>query len=111
MNKLTFSFNWNNKLDCNAFTTIRLRNDNKYYKGASFNTVLAQKGKEEINKGDVMVEEVKHFKIDKINEFVALLDTGYCRADCIKTIQTMYKNIVPDWNKQDLSLILLVKQK
>ena len=110
MNKLTFSFNWNNKLDCNAFTTIRLRNDNKYYKGAKFITELIYKG-QVTNKGDVMVEEVKHFKIDKINEFVALLDTGYSRVDCIKTIQTMYKNIVPDWNKQDLSLILLVKQK
>lgn len=32
MNTLNFSKNWNNKLDCKVFTTLRLHNPNKYLK-------------------------------------------------------------------------------
>ena len=37
---LNFSYNWNNKLECSAFTTIRLRNDDRYNLNAVFIPVL-----------------------------------------------------------------------
>ncbi len=105
MEKLKFSFNWNNKLDCKSFTTIRLRNDKKYFVNAELDVLLKDE-----NKGVHNVLAVKHFKIFEINEFIAQIDTGYSRDECIKTIQTMYKNISINWNTQDLSLILITKK-
>lgn len=105
MEILDFSYNWNNKLNCNSFTTLRLRNDNKYFITKHFEVQL--KGE---SRGIHMVVDVKHFKITQINEFIARLDTGYNQVECVKLIQTIYKNKPIDWNTQQLSLILLVKK-
>ncbi|CAN5309300.1 hypothetical protein BH09BAC1_BH09BAC1_14290 [soil metagenome] len=34
METIAFNQNWNNKLDCNCFTTLRIRNDRKYRAGS-----------------------------------------------------------------------------
>ncbi|MBF7091118.1 hypothetical protein IUY40_06160 [Flavobacterium sp. ALJ2] len=36
MEKLEFSTNWNNKLDCKCFTTIRIFNPAKHFRGNQF---------------------------------------------------------------------------
>jgi hypothetical protein len=102
MNKLNFSFNWNNKLDCKCFTTLRLRNPNKYFLNAEFEVFL----KDEF-KGKVIVTEIRHIKMHDINEFIARLDTGYSKDECKNILQRMYKNA--DWTNQDISFILLTK--
>lgn len=104
MEKLTFTHNWNNKLDCVAFTTLRLRNDRKYYIGGEVEVL-----EKHFSRGAYKIVDIKHFKIFQINEFMARVDTGYSRERCIEVIQTMYKNIVTNWNTQELSLILLTK--
>jgi len=106
MDILDFVYNWNNKLDCVAFTTLRLRNDSKYQLGLKKAVML--KGE---SKGDIYIEDIKHLKLDNINEFVARLDTGYCREKCVEIIKTMYKNKNINWETQQLSLILCVKTK
>lgn len=106
MEKLNFSYNWNNKLDCKSFTALRLKNDRKYIIGSEMEVYLNADFK-----GIFRIITAKHLKIFEINEFIARLDTGYDRNECIKTIQTIYKNKSIDWNKQELSLILLVKIK
>ena len=45
MEKLEFSTNWNNKLDCKCFTTIRLYNPNKHFRGNQFEISLQNKFK------------------------------------------------------------------
>ena len=105
--KLEFSYNWNNKLNNLAFSTLRLRNDNRYFKGARFQVYL--KG---TFKGTAKVEAVNHFTIDKITEFVARIDTGYSASECRKIIREMHKNNPRiDWKTQQLAFSLLVYEE
>lgn len=106
MYKLLFSHNFNNKLDNDCFTTLRLRNDFKYLLGEKMEVRLNG-----ISKGVIYIEDVKHLKIESINEFVARLDTGYSREKCIEMIKTMYKAYNINWNVKQLSLVLCVKIK
>ncbi len=106
---LKFSFNWNKKLDCEtAFSTIRLKSG-KYYLGAKFHYWLEERG-EVTKKGFATVVYVHHLKIEQITEAMARLDTGYSRDKCIDMIKTMYKNIVKNWDTQELTFMVLVKE-
>ena len=99
---LRFSYNWNNKLDCGAFTTIRLRNDTKYQRGAVLNAWLKDKAL-----GQVQIVGIRYFHLDNLNEFIARLDTGYDVPKCREIILRMYPTV--DFSKKQLSLILLQK--
>lgn len=102
MNKtraLKFSYNWNNKLHCKCFTTIRL--SGKWQKGEIVNVFLKD-GSNWIDKGKGQIIDIKSFQTSSINEYVARLDTGYSAAECKKIIQSMYKKPDP---KIDLILV------
>lgn len=104
MDTIPFSYNWNNKLDCLAFTTIRLYNPSRHFVG---NRVMpAMKGS---NKGPATILAVKPFLLDQLNPFMSYLDTGYCVEECKKIITTMYPGV--DFSKKKLAFILLVKDK
>lgn len=85
---LKFSYNWNNKLECNAFTTLRMPDN--WNVGDTVSIFLA-KGKEWIYKGDGLILEKKTFYRDSINEYVARLDTGYSATKCKDLLTKMYK--------------------
>jgi hypothetical protein len=97
---IRFSYNWNKKLDCKAFTTIRISNPHKYIEGQEYWIELK---KNIISKA--VIKSVIHLKLDTINDFIAYLDTGYNAAECIKIISRMYPKI--DFNTQSISVILL----
>lgn len=100
---LNFSFNWNTKLRCRNFTTIRLRDDTKYFKGARLAITL-----QNYQKGVAKVIDVKTMTLDRINEWIARLDTGYSAQECREKIKTMYKNVpLIDWKTQELVYVLL----
>ncbi|NQU34246.1 MAG: hypothetical protein HQ521_13530 [Bacteroidetes bacterium] len=101
MNSITYSYNWNNKLDCLAFTTIRLRNDNKYFVGAIKECYLHKK-----YHSKVKIIAIKHFLLSDLNEFMAYIDTGYSREQTIAIIKKMYKNSNINWATKQLSFIL-----
>jgi len=87
-NKIEFSYNWNNKLENKAFTTIRLHNPKKYLVGNVYDI--------EINgnaKGTATLHEIRILKINQLNDFICFIDTGYNREQTIKMLQRMYKNI------------------
>lgn len=100
--KITFSHNWNGKLFCYAFTTFRLRNDAKYKVGQEYDIYL--KGHEH---EPVVISYIRHFKIDEISEVLWLLDTGYNKEESVNMMKTMYRNIVQNWETQDISFIVL----
>jgi len=103
MKKLSFQYNWNNKLRCRCFTTLRLRNDEKYYKGAVYEVDL-----QGYPKGKAKAVDVKYLTLDKINEWIARLDTGYTAKETRELIRKTYKNKPHiDWNTQQLSYIIL----
>lgn len=104
MDCINFSHNWNNKLDCRAFTTLRLFDPENHRSGR----VLFVRGKDK-DYGAHEIKDVRVITLDRVNEFIAYLDTGYCAAETQKLIKTMYKNKNIDWATQKLALILLVK--
>lgn len=87
LDELYFSYNWNGKLNCNSFTTIRLANENKYQTGKFLKVFL--------NKqlfGFYRIIAIKTIQLAGINDWMALLDTGYNAKQCRQIIRDMYKN-------------------
>lgn len=109
METLEFTTNWNHKLDCDYFTTIRLENPKKYFKGHDFKILLHQKGKQVV-KGVATVVEIRNTFIVSLDDYTCFLDTGYNAQETIKLLKTIYKNKSINWNNQILSIILLKKQ-
>jgi hypothetical protein len=102
--ELAFSTNWNNKLDCSAFTTLRIYNPNQHFAGRKVK--ILQKGHD---KGKGRIEAVKAFHIDKLSPYISYLDTGYSVEECKNILKRMYS--WADWDKVSLALILVVKEK
>lgn len=99
---LPFSYNWNNKLDCKAFTTIRIYNPTVHIPGTKVDPIF--KG---ISKGIGKIMEVKPFHLANLNPYISYLDTGYSVEECKGIILKMYPKV--DFNKKQLALILIVK--
>lgn len=103
METIPFSYNWNNKLDCKAFTTIRLYNPAKHKPGTKVDPVL--KG---VSKGVGTIVDVKPFLLEQLNPYMSYLDTGYSVEECKKIIVRMYSSI--DFKTKKLAFILIVKE-
>ena len=97
---LSFSYNWNKKLDCQAFTTIR---KTRYEPG----TILKVFHKKEYIK-TVYVESVKEFKLHQLNSFMSYLDTGYSVQECQNIIKKMYSARYTDLDTETFYFHLLV---
>ncbi len=102
MQKLEFSTNWNGKLDCKCFTTIRIYNPQKHYRGAKFDVFLKS-----LYKAKVEVLSASVMNITDLTDFVCYLDTGYSRAETISILQKMYARI--DLKNTPIAIVLLKK--
>lgn len=100
MKELNFSYNWNNKLDCKAFTTLRLSDRFK------LNDMIEIKLKKK-KYGFGQIVGIKHFYLHDINSFIAYLDTGYDSFECQNILRKMYKNV--DWRTQKINFYLIKK--
>lgn len=81
---LRFSHNWNNKLCCEYFTTIRLQNASRT-PGIQLDVFLKDKS---IGTA-VIVTKVK-LRMSAITDMMAFLDTGYNRDETRKILRKMY---------------------
>jgi hypothetical protein len=102
MEKLEFSTNWNNKLDCKCFTTIRIYNTKKHFKGNQFEVFLQKK-----YKAKVEVLSIGVIKINSLTDYICYLDTGYSSAETIEILKKMYPRI--DFKNTYLTVLLLKK--
>jgi hypothetical protein len=102
MEKLEFSTNWNNKLDCKCFTTIRLFNPAKHFRGNHFEVFLQRKFKSK-----ALVLGITITNLEQLNDYVCYLDTGYNRIDTINLLRKIYPRV--DFEKQKICIILLEK--
>ena len=82
MKHLKFSTNWNNKLECRYFTTVRIVN--KFTVGERIIIVFKNKFKF----GRVM--ETRKIKGEDFNDFLCYLDTGYNLEQTKSIILKMY---------------------
>lgn len=100
MEKLIFSTNWNNKLDCKCFTTIRLYSQSKHFRGNQFEVFLQKKFRSKaIVLGTVLI------KLDELTDYVCYLDTGYNKMETVAILKKMYPHI--DFKKQKICILLL----
>ena len=101
MDTLDFTYNWNNKLDCQAFTTFRLHNPSKYAVGKTFDIYLKKKF---VRQAQIIA--LKTLTLPQVNEFIARLDSGYDLEQFRTLVRTMYQKI-PNLDNQPFDLILL----
>jgi hypothetical protein len=64
-NTIRFSYNWNNKLDNKAFTTIRLHNPKKYSVGNEYNIQINDQ-----HKGVATLQDKRTLNIAQLNDFI-----------------------------------------
>ena len=106
---LRFSTNWNNKLNCEFFTAIRLKS-NSYKPGDTLRVLLEQNGALRTI-CDASIIEVRPLRIFQLNDWMCMLDSGM-NADRFKNeLYNMYKDQVKDINDAEFVYLLLRKVK
>ncbi|MGZ3999590.1 MAG: hypothetical protein ACXVIY_03130 [Mucilaginibacter sp.] len=99
---ITFSWNWNAKLFCKCFTTIRIHNPGKYVIGRSYDIRL-----NDHDMGTGIIRTISQFRLDQFNDNMALIDMGMPAAKAKATLLTMYKNKNFNWDTQLFDFILI----
>lgn len=94
-----FSGNWNNKLDCKCFTTIRLANKLKYEIGGYFNIYLNNQPHKK-----AVIKDIWVINLSQLDKFTAMIDTGYSLGKTKGIFYKMYPNV--DWQSQYLYVLL-----
>lgn len=110
MENLNFSRNWNNKLDCEVFSTIRLWNKDIHYEGRVV-FIYDQSVSPPRYKGRGVYLVVSQFKLDQLKPGAAWLDTGYSLEETLNILRTMYKNKVANLETQPFAYIIIKKVK
>ena len=99
-NNIKFCANWNNKLDCSAFTTIRPKDSERFQIGREYKIILKNTFKK-----NARIEAIKTIYYHQINEFIAQMDTGYSAHETKNIIKKMYSKV--NLERQPFSFILL----
>jgi hypothetical protein len=110
MERLNFTHNWNKKLDCDMFSTIRLWNPPKHYEGKEVD-IYDKSVNPPRYKGRGKYEIVSEFKLNQLKPAAAMLDTGYSLAETLSVIRTMYYKTVPNLEQQPFAYIIIRKIK
>lgn len=103
LQRIDFSTNWNNKLSCKCYTTIRLAS-NKYQLNEEYEVYL--QGKKLHN---ATVVDIRYPFIDDLDDFRCFLDTGYSAEETKSILKKMYKDY--EWSKKRLCIVLLQQTK
>ncbi len=101
--RLEFTENFNNKLNCDCFTTIRLYDPIRNAVGAKKHIYL--KG---IWKGDAVIIDVHRIRLSDISLTVSKIDSALPQEDLRKIIKRFYKDRQGiNWETQPLDLLTL----
>lgn len=103
MRDLDFTYNWNNKLDCTGFTTIRV---NGNYKVGEI--VQVKLNGKPYKRAEII--DKRSFLLHQLTEGTAMIDTGYGKIETINIFQKMYKNKGLDFTKRPIYLYILRTQ-
>lgn len=99
MDRLNFSYNWNNKLNCKVFSTIRKADPEVYY----LDRVLEVYLKQEFIK-TIRIHDTIPCLLSKLPPFTCFLDTGYCKEETISIIRKMHHLQA----EQDLKMLIIL---
>lgn len=103
---LEFSTNWNQKLNCDAFTTIRI-----WHREIGKHVHVVPNKSTGIEPFDAVVVVCKQFSIGALTDGMSYIDTGYCADETRKIMQTMYSKKHKNWETMPYYLIILKKVK
>lgn len=107
MKTLEFSYNWNRKLDCKSFSTVRIENPSKYILLDEYLVILKTKGKgPDIDKGIARLQSISHFFLDKVSPAISYLDANLNVFEFQKLVLRMYKNHNINFQAQRLSFLV-----
>ena len=92
---IRFSYNWNNKLNCKSFTTLRRYNPKKYAVGMIHQVMLKTRDGWVTDYNNAVIVDTRGLSLGQIsgNEFICRLDTGYSAEETVKMLMKMYKGI------------------
>ena len=99
--QINFTTNWNNKLYCDHYTTIRLASP--YYQVGRFYDIELRK--ECLHTARII--DIRFLKLENINTFISYIDAGLSVEDFKTLMNRFYKD--KDWSTQRLIMILLEK--
>lgn len=100
--KLNFDRNYNNKLRCKVFTSLRLPHP-KLKLGARFEITLGG-----YPKGTAKVIGVDHIRGGELSFLTAKIDTGFDVKETMLILKGNYKDRpCVNWNTQELTLLYL----
>lgn len=105
---MPFSNNWNNKLNCHFFTTLRLYNHNHHYVGNVFS--VGSRSSSDVHKPilfNVSIRSLTIFYLKDLNDSVAYIDAGMDKICFTAVIKKMYTHYDIDWNTRKLVLLVL----
>ncbi|MCX6208346.1 MAG: hypothetical protein NTZ59_02295 [Bacteroidetes bacterium] len=102
MDYIKFSQNWNGKLHCKFFTTIRLAQSQRFFIGKMVDIFLKEQ-----RLFDANIVSVIECLIDDLPEEICYINTGYNKQATVELMKKIYsaKNI--DWSNQKLHIIFL----
>ncbi len=96
--RLDFSYNWNGKLFGRFFTTLRV--SRRFQVGETYDVYLNGTKLYEAH-----INDIRDVRLEKLNEWVARLDTGYSLKETRQVLERMYKKV--NWKSTFLRIILL----
>lgn len=107
LKELHFSRNWNNKLNCNSFSTVRIRNDNKYVLLDLYRIFLRHEVYPQyVDFSVARLQSITHFYLNKVTPGITFIDTNLPVIDFIQLITKMYKKKGVDFHKQQMSFLV-----
>lgn len=105
---IVFSKNWNNKLNCQFFTTFRIHNSFKFPLNAQF-SISMDLGKPTEIKFNATLVNKQIYKLRDVPEHLCYLDAGMSKDNFIGMVQKMYSKYNLDLFSIDWTFLLLKK--
>lgn len=107
MDRINFSHNWNNKLNCNIFTTVRNIDKLSYYeerRGSIFEILLMGRVYSTARLIDVILIDLKDSNkyIEILTKILLMLDTGLRECE--------YEKVFEKFNIKDKAVLLVFEK-
>lgn len=91
MKRINFAKNWNGKLHCEAFSSLRLANAEKYVVGETYEVWLGER----VHSGAVLVS-ARLLPLREMTEEMAYLDTGLSLKETKALLREFYSEITEE---------------
>lgn len=107
LQKLHFSYNWNNKLDCKSFSTVRVSNPKKYQLIELYEVTLHVNKDEPFKSlGIARLQVINNFYLHQVTPGMSFLDANLSKIDFIQLVEKMYKNKNINFKQTQMSFLV-----